>query len=267
MVDTHVHLLSRQFHRDRNQVIARAFETGNEFLVEAATDLVTSEEAVKLAQSFDRIYASVGVHPHDARTVNEKVISQMERLAEAPGVVAIGEVGLDYYRNLSPRDVQRRVFAEFIALARKKKLPLIVHVRAAHEDALEILEKESASEVGGVLHCFSGDLALAERALRLGFLLGFGGTITYEGSQSRRTVAALPLDSLVLETDCPYLTPVPHRGKRNEPAYVSLVLDALAALKRMPRDEVDKVTTSNARELFRISAPGGASPREGTVST
>lgn len=252
MVDTHVHLLSRQFNRDRGDAIKRAFEAGNEFLIEVGTDLCTSESAVKMAGKFEGIYASVGIHPHDAQTVNDNVLETLEGLTIEKGVVAIGEIGLDFYRDLSPRDVQRRVFAQQISLAKKTGLPLIIHIRNAYCEALDILERERGFEVGGVLHCFSGDAASAERAIRLGFSLGFGGTITYQGSGSSRLASTLPLGSIVLETDCPYLTPEPYRKKRNEPAFVSLVLDCLARLRNTPREKVDEATTQNARELFRI---------------
>ncbi|MCX5801375.1 MAG: TatD family hydrolase [Candidatus Eisenbacteria bacterium] len=252
MVDTHVHLLSRQFGRDRESVIERAFQAGNEFLVEVATDLLTSERAVNLALKFDGIYAAVGIHPHDAQTFDDKALGLLEKLAGKPGVVAIGETGLDFYRDLSPRDVQARVFAEQISLARRRNLPLVIHIRNAYHEALEILEREQAFEVGGVLHCFSGDAASAERALGLGFALGFGGTITYEGSGSSRLATTLPLKNIVLETDCPYLSPVQHRQERNEPAYVGLVLDCLAKLRGIPREKVDELTTLNAHELFRV---------------
>jgi TatD DNase family protein len=252
LVDSHVHLLSRQYNRDRNQVIQRAFDAGNEFLVEVATDAITSEQAAKMPLSFHGIYAAVGVHPHDARTADDRVLHRLEQLADAPGVVAIGEIGLDFYRDLSPRDVQKKVFTHQIALARRKKLPVILHVRQAYREALDILEAEQPFESGGVLHCFSGDAASAQRALKMGFMLGFGGTITYERSDGRRHVDATPLERILLETDAPYLAPEPHRSKRNEPAYVRLVLDAVAAIKNVPREKVDEATTSNARKLFRV---------------
>jgi TatD DNase family protein len=244
--------LSRQFSRDRGNAIERAFQAGNEFLVEVATDLSTSEGAVKLAYKFEGIYAAVGVHPHDALTVDDEVLGTLEKLAGEPGVVAIGETGLDFYRDLAPRDIQTKVFAEQIALARRKGLPLIIHIRNAYREALDIIERERAFEAGGVLHCFSGDGASAERAIALGFSLGFGGTITYGGSGSSRLVSTLPLKSIVLETDCPYLSPEPYRQKRNEPAHVSLVLDCLAKLRNISRENVDELTTFNAYELFRI---------------
>jgi TatD DNase family protein len=252
LIDTHVHLLSRQFERDRGDVVKRAFKAGNEFLVEIGTDLASSERAVELAHKYDRVYACVGVHPHDAKTVSDKTLGRLEELTEDPRVVAVGEAGLDFYRDLSPRDVQRRVFVELIALAKKKELPLVVHIRDAYSEALEILDKESAMDVGGVLHCYAGNEASADRAIALGFFLGFGGTITYGKSAGRRLISTLPLDYVVLETDCPYLTPEPHRGKRNEPAYVRFVLDEIARLTKTSREKVEELTDANARELFKI---------------
>ena len=252
MVDSHVHLLSRQFNRDREQVIERAFGAGNEFLIEVAADVPTLEQVAKLPLSFKRIYTAVGVHPHDAKAVDGPFLTRLDRLADEPGVVAIGEIGLDFYRDLSPRDVQKRAFVEQIAIAKRKKLPIIVHVRQAYREALDILEKLRAAENGGVLHCFSGDGAAARRALGMGFMLGFGGTITYAQSDGPKMVALTPLDRILLETDAPYLAPEPRRSTRNEPAYVSLVLDAVAAIKNVPREKVDEATTSNARGLFRV---------------
>jgi TatD DNase family protein len=254
LVDSHVHLLSRQFNRDRGLVIERAFAAGIEFMVEVATDTATGVLATKLARSFQNIYASVGIHPHDARTVDDTVLRRLDELAGEPGVVAIGETGLDFYRDLSPRDVQKRVFVEHIALAKRKHLPLVVHIRGAYPEALETLETEDAAAIGGVLHCFSGNIAEAERALKMGFALGFGGSITYGKRESEFLVSAVPLESMLLETDAPYLGPGPYRKERNEPAYVSLVLDAVAAMKRIPKDRVDEVTSSNARRLFRVDA-------------
>jgi TatD DNase family protein len=253
LIDTHVHLLSRQFDSDRDSVIERAFKAGNEFLVEIATDLATSEGAVKLTRDYDGIFAAVGVHPHDAKTVDERTLAKLEELSGSPGVVAIGETGLDFYRDLSPRDVQKKVFIELIGLAKKRKLPLVIHIRDAYSEALEILEKEGAADIGGVLHCFAGEAASADRANALGFFLGFGGTITYGRSAGRRLISTLPLECVVLETDCPYLTPEPYRGKRNEPAYVRLVLEEIARLLRTSRDEVEKRTSLNARELFGVT--------------
>jgi TatD DNase family protein len=252
LVDSHVHLLSRQFNRDREEVIERAFRGGNEFLIEVAADVPTLDQVVKLPLSYKNIYTAVGVHPHDAKEVDGPFLTRLDRLADQPGVVAVGEIGLDFYRDLSPRDVQKKVFVEQITVAKRKKLPIIVHVRQAYREALDILEKTQACEHGGVLHCFSGDGAAARRALGMGFMLGFGGTITYAHSSGPQIVAITPLDRILLETDAPYLAPEPHRSKRNEPAYVSLVLDAVATMKSVPRDEVEKVTTSNARRLFRV---------------
>ena len=252
MVDSHVHLLSRQFNRDREQVIERAFAAGNEFLIEVAADVPTLDQVVKLPLSYKNIYTAVGVHPHDAKAVDGPFLTRLDRLADQPGVVAVGEIGLDFYRDLSPRDVQKKVFAEQIAIAKRKKLPIIVHVRQAYREALDLLEKVCGGENGGVLHCFSGDGAAARRALGMGFMLGFGGTITYAHSDGPKVVAITPLDRILLETDAPYLAPEPHRSKRNEPAYVSLVLYAIAAIKNVAREEVEEVTTSNARKLFQV---------------
>ena len=249
LVDTHAHLDDRRYAPDRDAVIARA-ATESVGIVTVGADLASSEAAVRLARENAGVWCSVGVHPHDSKTLDRAGLTRLQTLAAEYRVVAIGEIGLDYYRDLSPRDVQRRVFVEQLALAQERRLPVILHNRDGTEDLLRILG-EVKLPAGGVVHSFLGDEALARRFLKLGLHLGIGGPVTYPANDLlRRAVAAVPFDRLVLETDCPYLTPVPHRGKRNEPAYVSLVAQEIARVRGIPVDEVARKTAANASALF-----------------
>jgi len=257
LVDSHCHLDARRFDKDREAVIARAAENDVTRIVNPGVDLPSSRAAVELAQQHECIYAAVGVHPHDAKTLDANVLKELERLAAFPKVVAIGEIGLDYYRDLSPRDAQRRAFEAQLELAAELGLPVIVHDRDAHDDVLAILRDwhsslhSPRSTLYGVAHSFSGDVALAERWLALGFLIGVSGPVTYQNADRLRDVArAIPLERLLIETDAPYLTPEPHRGRRNEPAYVRLVAQAVAKAKRLNFEQVAAHTSANARALF-----------------
>ena len=249
LVDTHAHLDDRRYDPDRDAVIARA-AAESIAIVTVGADLSSSEAAVRLARENPLVWCSVGVHPHDSKTLDRAGLTRLQELAAEYRVVAIGEIGLDYYRDLSPRDVQRRVFVEQLALAQDRNLPIILHNRDATDDVLKILDEVRLPR-GGAVHSFLGDERLARRFLKLGLHLGIGGPITYPANDAlRQAVAAVPLDRLVLETDCPYLTPVPHRGKRNEPAYVSLVAEEVARVRGIPVDEVARQTAANASALF-----------------
>ncbi len=251
LIDTHAHLDDRAFDRDRPALIAR-LHADSVGVVTVGADPESSRAAVRLAQRHRLIWATVGVHPHGAKYVTPEVLRELEELAKSPRVVAIGEIGLDYYRDLSPRDVQRRVFEEQLGLARKLRLPVILHNRESTDDLLTILRKAGTSH-RGVVHSFLGDGGLADAFLGLGLHLGIGGPLTYPANAALRdAVRRVPLGRLVLETDCPYLTPVPHRGKRNEPAYIELVAVEIARLRGISSDEVRQATTENALALFGI---------------
>ncbi len=254
MIDTHAHLGYPDFNSDRREVIDRSFEAGCEAIVEVGWDLKSSGAAVGLAQREHRIYAAVGVHPHEAGTVTPETLDKLERLLDRPKVVALGETGLDFYRNLSPPAVQREVFRRQIALAGEKSKPLVIHDRDAHADVLKTLRREKASEVGGVMHCFSGDVETARQAVDLGFCIGLGGSLTYGRKEDvwREILQVTPRDRIVVETDCPWLSPAPFRGKRNEPARVRIVIEKLAELLGAEPGEVERFTTENARRLFRL---------------
>ena len=252
LIDTHAHLDDPRFKQDRDVVIQRAFEAGIEAILNVGTNLSTSRASVTLSERHDRIYAAVGCHPHDAETLSPDGLSQLTELAGGEKVVAIGETGLDFYRDRSPRHVQRLAFTDQIRLARTCRLPLIVHSRSADEETMRILRKEGAAEVGGVLHCFPGDMDLAREAIRMNFYIGLGGTTTFKNSSSLAVARQIPLERLLLETDCPYLAPMPHRGKRNEPAYVRFTADRIARERGIPLDTLTETTCENARRVFGL---------------
>ena len=253
LIDSHAHLNLNRFNQDREAVIERARKAGLVAIVNIGTDLASSRATVKLAGKHDFIYAAVGVHPHDAKTVTQAVLDELRTLAHHPKVVAIGEIGLDYYRDLSPRDVQHRAFAEQLALAAELRLPVVVHSREAHADVLTSLR---GWEGTGVLHSYSAGPEHLEEMLDLGFSIGISGPVTFpKANRLRAVAAAVPLERLLVETDCPYLTPVPYRGKRNEPAYVQYVVETVARTRKMPAEAVAQATVDNTHRLFGISNP------------
>lgn len=258
LIDTHTHLDDARYDSDREAMIARARDAGVEAFVTIGCDLATSRAAIALADRYPFVFASIGVHPHEVKHIGDMWYDEFRRLAMHEKVVAYGEIGLDYhYNHSSPKD-QRNRFREQVALARELKLPVIIHTREAQEDTIAILKEEKASDVGGVFHCFSGDAWLAKDALDLGFYLSFSGVLTFQNAAMLRDIAkTVPLDRLLIETDCPYLTPVPHRGKRNEPAYVSLVARQLAQIfssdPTLSTDTIGRITTENAKRLFKIA--------------
>lgn len=257
LIDTHAHLDSSQFAGDRAEVIRRARDNGIIAMVSVGCDLESSRANLQLSLEEPDIYASVGVHPHDAGQISRETLDELGRMAQAsPKVVAIGEIGLDFYRDRCPRDVQRQAFRRQIALARELQLPVIVHDRDAHEEVLQILREERAAEVGGILHCFSGNGEMARACIDLGFYLSFPGTITYPNNQAARDVLrATPVDHLLVETDCPYLAPQPRRGRRNEPAFVRMTAEAVAEIKQLTLEDISRVTNLNAFRLFGIGEP------------
>ncbi len=254
LIDTHTHLDDARYEPDREVVIARALETGIDSMITIGCDLSTSHAAVALANRYPFVYATVGVHPHEVKHIEDGWYNEFRRLAENKKVVAFGEIGLDYHYNHSSPKEQRDRFREQIQLARELSLPLVIHTREAQEDTIQILKDERSTEVGGVFHCFSGDAWLAKDALDLGFYLSFSGILTFQNAGMLRDIAkTVPLDRILIETDCPYLTPVPHRGKRNEPAFVRYVAETLATIASVSDlAEIYRLTTENARRLFRI---------------
>jgi len=257
LFDTHTHLDDARYDSDREAMIARAREAGVETMMTIGCDLATSRSAVALAGQYPFVYASIGVHPHEVKHITDGWYDVLRQLASDNKVVAYGEIGLDYHYNHSDPELQRGRFREQIQLARELKLPVIIHTREAQDDTIRILKEERASEIGGVFHCFSGDAWLAKDALELGFYLSFSGILTFQNATMLRDIArTVPADRLLIETDCPYLTPIPHRGKRNEPAYVRHVAETLASIvsdgDAMTADDIGRLTSENARRLFKI---------------
>lgn len=257
LIDTHSHLDDARYDGDRETVIARAREAGVETMITIGCDLVSSRKAVELSEHYPFVYATVGVHPHEVKHIADDWYDELRRLAQRARVIAYGEIGLDYHYNHSPPKLQRERFREQVCLARDLRLPVVIHTREAQADTMAILREEHAESIGGVFHCFSGDAWLAKDALDLGFFLSFSGVITFQNATMLRDLLkTVPLDRILIETDCPYLTPVPHRGRRNEPAFVKLVAEKLAEVKGGdgPRslEEIGRITSDNARRLFRI---------------
>lgn len=253
LFDTHAHINALQYDEDRQEVINRALSEGVKNIVVVGFDTETIQGAMKLAEEYDFIYAAVGWHPVDAIDMKDEDLDWIESLAAHPKVVAIGEMGLDYHWDKSPKDIQKEVFRRQIALAKRVDLPIIIHNREATEDIVTILQEEGASEVGGIMHCFSGSLEVAKQCMDMNFYISFGGPVTFKNAKKPKEVAKqIPLDRLLIETDCPYLTPHPFRGKRNEPAYVKYVAEAIAELRDLPLEEIAQKTSDNARQVFGI---------------
>ncbi|MCA0985646.1 TatD family hydrolase [Halobacillus yeomjeoni] len=255
LFDTHVHLNADQFEDDLEETIERAREEGVQYMTVVGFDRKTIPKAMEIAENNENIYAAVGWHPVDAIDMTEEDLAWIEELSSHPKVVAIGEMGLDYHWDKSPADVQKEVFRKQIALAKKVKMPIIIHNREATEDIVEILKEENASEVGGIMHCYSGPVETAKECIDMNFMISLGGPVTFKNAKLPKEVAkAIDLKHMLVETDCPFLAPHPNRGKRNEPAYVKLVAEQIAELKGISLQEVEETTTKNALEFFKIQS-------------
>lgn len=255
LIDSHAHIQGKEYADEREAVIARARQAGVDKIIAVggAGDMSSNTKATALADAFPNVYATVGMHPHDAKDVGAEDLAKLRELAAHPKVVAIGETGLDYYYSHSPHDVQRRVFGQFIQMARETDLPIVVHERDAAQEAAELLRKEGSGKLRGVIHCFTGNYEAACAYLDLGFYLSFTGIITFKNAEPlREVVQKVPLERMLVETDSPYLTPVPHRGKRNEPAYVRWVAETIAKVKGIGFESVAETTTHNVQDLFKI---------------
>ncbi len=254
-VDIHCHLSFPEFDQDRPEVIERLQKSMISLLIDPGTDVATSRKSIELALRFEFIYANVGLHPHEAKTpVSESVFEELAQLAQLRKVVAIGEIGLDYhYPDYNP-SAQQAACREMLRLARSLDLPVVIHCRDAWEDMLHLLSEENHSALRGVMHCFSGDMEIANACIRKGFKLSIPGTVTYKRSLLPEVIRGVSLDDLLTETDAPYLAPVPHRGKRNEPAYVRNVTEAIASIRELPLDVAAAGIARNAVELFRLPA-------------
>ncbi|MGO4890204.1 TatD family hydrolase [Anaerobacillus sp. MEB173] len=253
LFDTHVHLNADQFDEDYEQVIERARNEGVSNMVVVGFDLKTIKKAMALVEQYDDIYAVVGWHPVDAIDFTEEDLKWIEQLATHPKVVGLGEMGLDYHWDKSPKEIQKEVFRKQIRLAKKVKLPIVIHNRDASLDIVTILKEEGAHEVGGIMHCFGGSIEIARECMDMNFYISFGGPVTFKNAKKPKEVAKeIPMDRLLIETDCPYLAPHPYRGKRNEPAYVKLVAEQIAELKGISLEELAQKTTDNAKKIFDI---------------
>ncbi len=253
LIDTHAHLDDKRFDGDREQIINQCVEEGMVCIINAGSNLSSSVKSIALAADYPIIYAAVGIHPHDAATADQNTIEVLGALAAKKKVVAIGEIGLDYHYDFSPRELQKQVLADQIGLARELKLPIIIHDRESHRDVVEILKKEKAREVGGVMHCFSGSREMAKECMDMGFYISFAGPVTFDNAKRAREVAGyVPEDRLLIETDCPYLTPAPLRGRRNYPGNVKYIADEIGRIKGLDNDRLMESVLNNTGRLFNI---------------
>jgi TatD DNase family protein len=253
LTDTHTHLDAAAFDEDREETIGRALAAGVTRIVNIGFNRETIPTTMKLVEQYEFIYGAVGWHPQDAKDMLPEDLAWIEQLCSHDKIVAIGEIGLDYYWDTSPKETQHRVFREQIQLARKINKPIIIHNREAHQDILQILKEEKAAEVGGIMHCFSGSWETAKMCLDMNFYISFGGPVTYKNAkQPKEVLTQVPLDRLLLETDAPYLTPHPFRGKRNETSYVRFVAEAAADIHGISLEEIAQITTNNAIRLLGL---------------
>lgn len=252
-IDTHVHLNADQYDGDLQEVINRAIEAKVEKMIVVGFDRKTIERAMQLIETYDFIYAVIGWHPVDAIDCTDEDLLWVEQLASHPKVVGIGETGLDYYWDKSPKEIQKYWFRKQIELAKKLQLPIIIHNRDATGDVIEILKEEDAAKVGGIMHCFGGSVETARQCIQMNFMISLGGPVTFKNARQPKEVAKeIPLEHLLIETDAPYLAPHPYRGKRNEPAFVTLVAEEIARQKDISVEEVARQTTVNAKRFFQI---------------
>ena len=253
LIDTHVHLNAEQYVNDLDEVIERARENGIEKMVVIGCDRPTIERTMELIDEHEDIYGVIGWHPVDAIDCTDEDLEWIEQLSKHEKIVGIGEMGLDYHWDKSPKDVQKDLFKKQIELAKRVNLPIIIHNREATEDCVAILKEMHAEEIGGIMHAFSGDESVADEIIDMNFYVSLGGPVTFKNAQLPKDIAVhVPIDRLLVETDAPYLTPHPYRGKRNEPAYVKLVAEKIAELRKISYEELARTTSENAKRLFKI---------------
>lgn len=254
LIDSHAHLDLPEFKNDLPAVIQRAKENGIENIVTIGIGICENRAAIKIAEAHSFIYAAIGIHPHHASSLDLAALDFLEQHAKHKKVVALGEMGLDFFRNHSSQDDQIRAFRAQLDLAKSLKLPVVVHDRDAHDETLEILVEEKNGLVGGVIHCFSGDVKMAFKCMDMGFYISIPGTVTFKNARIQHAVVEkIPLDRLLIETDCPFLAPVPYRGKRNEPVYVRQVAETIARIKNVSCEAVASATVTNSKALFSLS--------------
>ncbi|MDD5712893.1 MAG: TatD family hydrolase [Smithellaceae bacterium] len=251
LIDSHAHLEMAEFDGDRDLVVQRAVDSGVGIIVTVGTNLADCRKAVTIAARFDSVYAALGIHPHDAKEIGPDTYDQLKEMAKSDKVVAYGEIGLDFFRDPSPRELQIRRCEEQLELAVELALPVIIHDREAHDEIMRLLSPWKGK--GGIVHCFSGDMAMARRCIDMGFLISIPGAVTFNKAEEMQKVArGVPLDSLLVETDSPFLSPQPHRGKRNEPSHVVHTARRIAEIRGITFDELAAATTANARRIFNL---------------
>ncbi len=254
LIDSHAHLEMPEFRKDLTEVLQRAKVSGVEYIFTVGTEKRDWKRTLEIAQSHATVYVILGVHPHNAKEIDDGTYPILKQLCQNEKVKAFGEIGLDFFRNHSPREVQLKRFCEQIALARELKLPIVIHDREAHRETVDLLRSEKGWENGGIIHCFSGDEKMAHACIDMGFYISIPGSVTYKnGGPYHDLVKKLPLQSIVLETDAPFLAPVPFRGKRNEPSYVRYTAEKVAEIKGVSFEKIAEATTENARRVFRLS--------------
>jgi len=253
LIDTHSHLNDEQFDNDRQEVILRAKESGVSYILNIGYDRKTILSTIELINKYDFIYGAIGWHPNHAHEMEEKDLLWIEDLSKHKKILAIGEIGLDYYWDFAPKDVQQIVFKEQIQMAKKLQMPIIIHNRDAHQDIYRILKEEGTEQIGGIMHSFSGSFEMAMECINLGFYISFSGPVTFKNAKKPKEVASkIPLDRLLIETDSPYLTPEPYRGKRNESSYVKYIAEKIAELRNMELAEIKRITSQNALRILKF---------------
>jgi TatD DNase family protein len=251
-IDSHAHLEMREFDRDRDQVVNRALGAGLDLIITVGTNLEDCFNAVEITKRYPCVYAILGIHPHEVKDISPSIYEPLKKLAASEKVVGYGEIGLDFFRNLSPRDVQIKRFEEQLELAHELNLPIVIHDRDAHKETMDRLKKWPGKR-RGIVHCFSGDARMAQECVDMGFYISITGAVTFKKSERLLDVVGkTPLERILIETDAPYLTPEPHRGERNEPAYVVFTAHKIAEIKGVPTEEVGRITSENARTIFGI---------------
>ncbi len=251
-IDTHCHLDFENFNDDRETVIQRSIKNKIETIITIGTDVKSSETSIELANKFATVYPAVGIHPNECSNSSEKSLQRISELCTRSKVVAIGEIGLDYYRDYAPKDRQIKFFKAQLEIAREAQLPTIIHNRNAHTDIYEILVEEKASELKGVLHSFEGDINFLDSILSYNFYVSLTGVVTFKNAAYNEIIKHIPLDNLLLETDSPFLAPMPFRGKRNEPSYIKYTAEKIAKVKKISVEKLAEITSNNARELFNL---------------
>lgn len=253
LFDSHAHYDDERFADEADEIIKKAYESGVKYILNAASDIATSKKSIQLAEKYDFVYAAVGVHPHEAEHLTDSAFEELKKLCHRPKVVAIGEIGLDYFYDHSPREIQKYWFDKQLKLAKHFEMPFVIHNRDSHEDIMKIIRDNAPFEKPGVFHCYTGSMEMAKELLNMGFYLSFGGPVTFKNAKKAiEVIKNMPLDRLMIETDCPYLTPEPYRGKRNNSSYVRLVAEKIAEVCEISDEEIAKISLENAKRFFRI---------------